>query len=333
MRVIFQTNQLSELGTEVALYDYAHYNEEFLGNESYILTKVKHHFPHNEKIINKFKDRFNSRVFFYENWKHAEEIIKDCNIDVLYTIKAGVKDQVLSKNVKTCVHAVFQMFEPHGDVYAYVSKWLSNKMTGGEYPYVPHMINLPDVKGDMREQLNIPKDAIVFGRYGNINSFNLPFTVNAVNRIVDERDDMYFVFVNTRQKSPECGVGLKSHKQIILLPAITDLNEKVKYINTCDALLHARLNGESFGITIGEFSIKNKPVLTWSGNNAQKYYRHKHDYAHLQILGDKGIVYNDDNVYEIINKFKPDSTKNWDAYSESYSPLVVMEKFNNVFLK
>jgi len=29
MRVIFQTNQLSELGTEVALYDYAHYNKNF----------------------------------------------------------------------------------------------------------------------------------------------------------------------------------------------------------------------------------------------------------------------------------------------------------------
>jgi hypothetical protein len=46
MKIIFHSNQLSELGTEVALYDYAYYNELILKNESFILTKKNHHFPH-----------------------------------------------------------------------------------------------------------------------------------------------------------------------------------------------------------------------------------------------------------------------------------------------
>jgi hypothetical protein len=72
MKIIFHSNQLSELGTEVALYDYAYYNELILKNESFILTKKNHHFPHNNDIVNKFKNRFGDRLFFYNNWQDVE---------------------------------------------------------------------------------------------------------------------------------------------------------------------------------------------------------------------------------------------------------------------
>ncbi len=36
--VAFHSNQLGIRGTEVALYDYARYNEEILGNKSYIIS-------------------------------------------------------------------------------------------------------------------------------------------------------------------------------------------------------------------------------------------------------------------------------------------------------
>lgn len=35
-KVAFWSNQLCERGTEVAIYDYAHYNETILNNKSYI---------------------------------------------------------------------------------------------------------------------------------------------------------------------------------------------------------------------------------------------------------------------------------------------------------
>lgn len=37
--------------------------------------------------------------------------------------------------------------------------------------------------------------------------------------------------------------------------------EKTTFINTCDAMLWARHDGETFGLAIGEFSSKNKPVI------------------------------------------------------------------------
>lgn len=332
MKVAFQTNQLSIRGTEVALYDYAHFNETILNNESLVLTKKNHHFPHDKVAVEKFENRF--KVLYYDNWQHAENLMKENNIDVLYTIKAGVKDEVESKNIKTCVHAVFQMYEPHGDVYAYISKWLSDKMTGGKAPYVDFMVYLPDVDEDMREELNIPKNAIVFGRHGGHTTFNIPFAINVVNRIVQQRDDIYFLFLNTQKECENFrNIRLIDHKQIIHLPVTSDMKVKTKFINSCDAMLHARVNGESFGLAPAEFSIRNKPVISWTGKDVHKYYAHKHDLAHVGLLGDKGIFYNDEIELErILNGFKPQPEKNWDAYSELYNPTVIMEKFKNVFL-
>ena len=45
------------------------------------------------------------------------------------------------------------------------------------------------------------------------------------------------------------------------LEKIIDKHKKVKFINTCDAMLWARSGGETFGLSIAEFSIKNKPVF------------------------------------------------------------------------
>jgi len=73
-----------------------------------------------------------------------------------------------------------------------------------------------------------------------------------------------------------------------------DINKKVEFINTCDAMIHARQMGETFGNAIAEFSIKNKPIITSRG----------YDNNHLHILKDKAIIYNQNNVEEIYNIFK-----------------------------
>ena len=98
------------------------------------------------------------------------------------------------------------------------------------------------------------------------------------------------------------------------------LKNKVKFINTCDSMLHARLDGESFGLSIGEFSSKNKPIITSYGN-----YN-----THIDILGDCAIIYNSkESLLLIFRTFKSDG--NWNAYQE-YTPEKVMNQFNDIFL-
>jgi hypothetical protein len=131
---------------------------------------------------------------------------------------------------------------------------MSDACSGGSLPFVPHMINLPDMENDLREELNIPKDAIVFGRTGGQDTWSLPFVTQAIYDILSIKNNIYFLFQNT--------VLPFSHDKIIHLPTSDDPFYKVKFINTCDAILHARYEGESFGIACGEFSSKNKQIIT-----------------------------------------------------------------------
>ena len=57
----------------------------------------------------------------------------------------------------------------------------------------------------------------------------------------------------------------KSLSNIIYLPPTYSIKRKIEFINTCDGCLHARNMGESFGLTLAEFSVKNKPIITCAG--------------------------------------------------------------------
>ena len=88
-------------------------------------------------------------------------------------------------------------------------------------------------------------------------------------------------------------------------------------------MIHARNEGESFGCACGEFSSKNKPIITFFGSK---------DRNHIKLLGDKGFYYNNPNeLYDIIVNFKKDPTKDWNVYKE-YNPERIMNIFNDVFL-
>jgi hypothetical protein len=181
MKVVgFHSNELNERGTNVAMYDYAHYNEIILGNKSYILSNKNADLS----ALEKFKTRF--EVFLYDNFSECEKFAKDKNIEYVYYVKAGDNDGRIIPNVKSCIHAVFQHKDVHGDSYMYISKWLAEKM-GLPNNYVPYMVDMPSPKKSYREKLNISEDAIVIGRHGGYTEFDLPFVYKAIANTIQKR--------------------------------------------------------------------------------------------------------------------------------------------------
>ena len=240
-------------------------------------------------------------------------------IEALYTIKSGEPDRRISKACKNIVHAVFSL-KPHGDAYAAISQWLSDTNPSLHVPVVPHMVRVDDTSETLRKELNIPPEAVVFGRHGGFTTFNLKFAQEAVLEIAKEHPDWYFVFLNTQP--------FGAAPNVIFLPGTADMVYKTKFINTCDAMIHARQDGETFGLACGEFSIKNKPVITWLGGSN----------AHIAILGDKGFFYRDkqeliSTILSCGNNIVDIRKSKWDMYSEQFCPKVVMEKFDKVFLQ
>ena len=310
VKIAFHSNQLGRRGTEVSLFDYAYFNEKLLNNKSIIISDKNGN--NDDEVIKKFKKHF--PVYLYNDFKEVDEILKKENCDIFYIIKSGGNDGKISKVCKTVAHCVYGCHDPHGDVYSSISPWISGN--GGKYPVVPHMINLPKYDQNMRNKLNIPKDSIVFGGYGGKGSFNIKFAQDAVYEVAKDNPNIYFVFANFEKFCPQL-------KNIIHLPKIIDLDKKVEFINTTDAMIHAQILGETFGLAVAEFSTKNKPVITTkSGNNNN----------HIKLLKDKAIIYTDkDNLKNIFLNFKRDD-KDWNAYKD-YTPEKVMKIFEKVYIK
>lgn len=314
MKVCFHSNQLGERGTEVALYDFAHYNEVILGNQS-VITCNNLHINNNQKVVEHFSRRF--PLFPYRQFSEVDGILEKSKSDVLYVINSGESDGKESKVCKTVIHCVFDVFEPHGDVYAYISEFARDSAGASGFPVVPLMISLPKPTGNMRRELGIPDEDIVFGCIGGRHSFDIDFARQVVCEVAAEARGIWFIFMNTGfRMSPAL-------PNVIFLDYQPDNQLKSNFIATCDAMLHARHEGEMFGIAVGEFSIQNKPVITWSGS---------HDRAHLQILGEKAIQYGNGEELKMILKGFYRRDGDWNAYGE-YTPENVMRRFNDVFLK
>lgn len=308
----FHSNQLGIRGTEVALYDYALYNEEILGNKSYIISNANAELATLKKFQNKFE------VFLYKNFEECYQFVKDKGIEYVYYIKAGDNDGKVIHGVKNAIHAVFQNKDVHGDSYAYVSNWLAEQM-GMPEQYVPHIVNLPEPKKSYKEKLNIPNDNIVIGRYGGYNDFDLPFVYKAIEDVLKQRKDITFLFMNTRP--------FITNSNVIFVEGTYNLQNKADFINTCDYMLHARQHGESFGLAICEFLFNDKPVISWK-NGLDKH--------HISLLNEQGIWYeNQQDLYSMLTQLKkPTHAKgSCKELVEQFSPKQVMKRFEQIFLK
>ena len=331
LKIGFFLEHLTVRGTEVSVYDYADFNEKILGNESIIVFVNLHKamFQSNPdcppSVREYFKARFGKNFYECDTLEEMDQILIQEKVDMLHVMKAGDNDGKLSKVVKTAVHAVFPPLQPHGDAHASISEWLSSTYTSSNVPYVPYMVRLDETTETLHDELKIPHGAVVFGRHGGFTSFDIDFAIEAVIQTATTHKEWYFIFLNT---SKFCDLP-----NVIFLPPTPDLAYKTKFINTCDAMIHARGLGESFGLSCGEFSIKNKPVITWSGLGNPGYQR-----CHIEILQNKGFYYDDKPrllaifslIGENINLIR---SSKWDAYSEKYNPDAVMKKFDEVFIR
>lgn len=326
MKVLFLNETLNYRGVTNSTVDYAEFNQSILGNESTILynkgfAEQGIDLHTREEVVRKLSKKY--EVLSYDGThEHLNKIAE--KYDVLYMQKGGNLTPPFVESTKFAVHCVFQYYNPHGDAYAYISEWLSKEAVRTynlekEPPFVPYIVDMPppDNRGGsyLRTRLGIPKNKFVYGRHGGVSTFDLKFVAQAVANAVQKNNDLVFIFVNTPR--------FFNHPNIYYLDPFFGNQEKSNFISACDAMIHGRRLGESFGNSVAEFLFHDKPVLAWEGG---------FDKNHVNWLQPYNLLYNDKNVEQMILDLPSRPKQNYKSIVESYNPNDVMQKFKEIFL-
>lgn len=343
-KVLMLTTSLSERGTSWQLYQYAHYAETLLGMKDQFFFMYPLDAPgHSVEMADLFKARFGEHRVYeiprIDMLLANMDLLVQRGITHIYSITHGLMDICPEKSpnfAKVLYHCVFYALTPCGDVYARISSSVAVQDSHREsnlVPVVPHIVpwDASMATGEnMRNELSIPSEAVVFCRHGGRDSFDIAFVHEVVIDVARQYpQDIYFVFMNTDSFT------LEPLRNIIHLPATIEHETKLRFIRTCDAMLHARSNGETFGLAVAEFSILNRPVITSIMHTDNDDARN-----HIDLLKERGIYYsNSDTLKDILINFpqrrseKPlhqNYSRSWSSYGQ-FNPKNVMRRFEEVF--
>jgi hypothetical protein len=327
----FFVRHFTERGTEDALFNYAYYNEQILKNKSYIISFKKelynkYNLPLKEDIFEKFNFYF--KILFIEKFEDIQYLIDVYKLNFLYNIISGWKETFPFAypqfSIPTLVHCVFDsnvlqnnnINNNNNNINLVISNDL-NKRFGTKLQVLPHIINIGSNCNNDRKILNIPEDAIVFGRHGGLNTFDIQFVKECIIDFAKINKNVYFLFMNTTKFTDNID-------NIIYLDTRIDIEDKRRFINTCDAMIHARTQGETFGLAVGEFAVANKPIITWALSSER---------AHLDFLSDKAILYSNYNdLYEILTVYDKNKYNNLNVYEnyKQFLPINIIHTFSDI---
>ncbi len=329
MKIGFLSNKLTLRGTEVCLYDYADMSEKMLGHTSVILTRPFHHVQQvsprdvHPMAYEKFSRRF--PVFYFYDPNEVRDIVKREGIDVLFVEKAGAADDgYVFPDLCTIIHCVFTSKHPHGTLYTVISDFI-NEDSKTNYPVLTYMVRVAETEETLRAELGIPEDALVFGTYSGADEFNIPYIKEVVERLVTSTkpkdQQFWFVFLNI---NPFGSAEAQASPRLKFLPGTANMEYKRKFINMCNGMLYGRDGGETFGLSIGEFSVCNKPILGRPG---------EHSKFHEQTLGAAMIPHsNAGELLHILHNWSLVSAAHMNAVETNgykrYTPERVMQIFS-----
>jgi hypothetical protein len=193
--------------------------------------------------------------------------------------------------------------------------------------WVPHTV-LPKFESgaEFRKKYNISNDVFLVGRIGGFKTFSDPEAKKAICELLESYKDIIFCFINTEK--------FVHHKNAIFLEEVDGL-EKWQFYDACNLLLNCRISGESFGFTIVEPLMINKPVL------APSILRNRlMDQNQISILKYQSLLYHSRAhlKYLILNykkhhySSKVYNSKRFSKLVAQYNSESVAEKFVEYFL-
>eukprot|EP00667_Euglena_gracilis_P010638 EG_transcript_10837 len=341
LTLCFHINALTERGTERATFDYAYFAKHMLGHTvKLLIPKNSLKKPVSKGVKQRFLAEFGKFTSYAVDnvWPLKPDpvgalvnAIHTLRCHNVHALKAGepnswpaIPESLI--RVPFSPHAVFVRPGIHGTSYAAVGRNVA-EANCPQGPTVHHMVyplerpNSSEPLEDLRRRFGVTETDHLLCRHGAKDTFNIGFVRDSIPSILDEFSSLHILLMNTNRLS-------RDHPRLHYLPARVDDKGRFEYFEACDGMLHARADGETFGLAVAEMSVHNRPVITAS-MGAQE---------HIHILGRKGFVYSDssslrDRIRQVISIPRRELlAKDWNAY-RMYMPGPIMAAFNDVFIQ
>ena len=253
-----------------------------------------------------FKEILGSeKLICYDSHSTLLNIIRDKKPFILHRYSAGIPEFPFVKEIKEHTKhfvstSVFGNQDDTIDIskVIYVSKhvqWMAGQQDSENHYVVRNPIEAPYSTENLREELNIPQDAFVFGRIGrdDKNIYD-PINIEAYAKVANS--NTYFVIVNPSNRCRSDIKRLNIKNARFIEPTISEVRLS-QFYNTLDVLAHARKDGECNPANVWEAFAHGKPAIS--------HYAHPFN-GHIEVIRDCGFVVLKDDVDEyarIMKKF------------------------------
>ena len=229
------------------------------------------------------------KMICYESPAKLLNIIHGLKPFILHRYSAGIPEYPFVNEIKqhTRHFVSTSVFGDQDDTVEiskviYVSKhvqWMAGKHGVENHHVVRNPIEAPYSTENLREELEIPTNAFVFGRIGRDDE-SIYENINIRAYAEVERDDVFLVLV---APSRECrsDVGRFGIKNVRYVERTTDEVKLSKFFRTIDVLAHARKDGECNSAAIFEAAAHRKPVISHYG----EVFR-----GNIETIQDSGFV-------------------------------------------
>jgi glycosyltransferase involved in cell wall biosynthesis len=161
-----------------------------------------------------------------------------------------------------------------------------NQLRGGSdimiYNPIPSSIEIDDLKKD----LNIKDDYLVFGRIGRKDNYH-PIALNALTKFKQRGYKFKYIIIGACNRALKDIDRLGLTEDCIIIETTNDDDYIHRFHKTIDIFLHYRSDGETFGTGIAQSMMYGNPIIShYGGFNAQS-----------EIISDCGFVCNNDDEY------------------------------------
>lgn len=287
--IVFWHDQIGVRGTGVALYDYADAWERHVCGTSWVFVPASGDMAAAEK----FKQRFGERFVPYSSEAQAIVLTKTIAPIGVYVLTAGWNNCAMPNlgNYPLLLHGVFDAAGILGlGAVAVIGDTLRYALQL-DVPVVPHIV--PELVRaprrsveEFRDRYGARPDVPIVCRHGGWDTFSVPFAQDAVCTAAQHTTEIVFIFLGTRPWT--CAKGSAN---IHFLPPSSNMTAKGLFLQACDVCLHARADGETFGLAVAECSRAGKPLITWQGLPGVPD-------EHLRIWGSMALTFS--NATELI---------------------------------